>query len=136
VEQDTAAEVLAAPLCQPAQAAAIGGRHGSGRFDIHAPGLATTSDHQVNFHLIFVTVVPEAQVGVGPSGLGDQSGLHTQLVEVALFAVEFAVAPSWHSNAPLGWSAALLLPARHDRQAHHGGHWFLNWRDTWCRIGV
>lgn len=44
---------------------------GAGGFDFHAPRLASARDDEVDLDLIFITIVPEAQVGIGPAGLGD-----------------------------------------------------------------
>lgn len=51
---------------------AIGGGDRGGCLDLDALCLAAAGDDHVDFHLVLVAIVPEAQVGIGPAGLGDE----------------------------------------------------------------
>ena len=76
-------EIAAALFGQAAQAVAVAGQRRHRRFHFDAPSLTTSRDDQIHFHLILVPVMPEAQVGIGPAGLGHQLLDHPGFEEMA-----------------------------------------------------
>ena len=72
MEEHSALEVLSALVGQAAQPVAVGFVHRSGGLDLDTPRLAASGQDKVNLDLVRVALVPEAQVGISPTGLGHQ----------------------------------------------------------------
>ena len=72
IEQYPALEIVAAAIRQPPKALPVPVRQRSGNFDFDTPGLRAPCHDDVHLDLIVVTVVPETQVRVRPSRLGDK----------------------------------------------------------------
>ena len=72
MEQHPTPEILPALLGQPQQPAAVRLLHGGRSLDLHPPRLAATRHHEVHLNLILVPVMPEAQVRIRPSRLGNE----------------------------------------------------------------
>lgn len=71
VEQDAGLEIIAALAGQAAEPFGIGGVEGGGGFNFYALHFSALSYNEIDFHFIFIAVVPEFQIRICPAGLGN-----------------------------------------------------------------
>ena len=69
------------PHCSP-QALTVGGREGRRGLHFDPPRLPPPRDDEIGLDLVLVAIMPEAQVRIGPSGLGHQLLHHKRFKQV------------------------------------------------------
>ncbi len=82
MKDNPALEVTARDLRQAVQTLGVRGRDRTCRLDFDTPDLAPLCHHAIDFHLIPVPVMPEAEVRLSGSSLGNQL-LHDERLQKA-----------------------------------------------------
>jgi len=71
VEEEAATEVFPSDVSEAAEAFAIGLGDGGRGFDFDSPDVGAALDDEIDFDLVFVSVVTEGEIRVSPLGLRD-----------------------------------------------------------------
>ena len=72
VDQYATREIVTTLRGKAPEAGNVGMGRGRSGFHFHTPCAPSASDDEIHFHLIFVPIMPEIQVWIGPASLGRQ----------------------------------------------------------------